>query len=108
MYYHAIAFPFGPLFVIIISIFIVICSNLDSMREGEWGTVLISYMSVLVFAILYIVFKIAKKTEIVPYKTMFEGIEIHRKPEDDGSHSGSLGRDPLIGSEPKEIAPAGL
>jgi amino acid permease len=69
------------------------------MREGEWGTVLISYMSVLVFAILYVVFKIVKRTEIVPYDTMFEGIEISCKPEDEKSRSGTLGLDLLSGSE---------
>jgi hypothetical protein len=41
------------------------------------------------------------------YETIFEGIEIHRKPKDDSSHSGSLGRDPLIGSQPMVITDAG-
>jgi lysine-specific permease len=103
MYYRALFFPFGPVFVIAGCAFIVVCSNLDAMREGKWQTVLISYMSVVLFVVLYGAYKIVMKSKIVPYDTMFDGIDLHRM-EDQEPAPVRLCRDPLIVGEEAPIA----
>jgi lysine-specific permease len=95
MHYHAKFFPVGPIVVVAVCVIIIICSNLNAAREGQWSTVAISYMSVVMFVVLYIVYKIVKKTRIVPYETMFDGLEIHRK-EDEEVMSGRLSPTSLL------------
>jgi lysine-specific permease len=97
MHYHARFFPVGPLVVVFICVFIILCSNLAAARAGDWGTVLISYMSVVMFAVLYVLYKIVKKSKIVPYATMFDGLDIHKLDEDDVS-TGRVSPVPLLAS----------
>jgi amino acid permease len=50
-----------------ISVFIAVSCNIDSMRNGEWGTVFIKYISAILALVLYTAYKIVKKTKIVSF-----------------------------------------
>jgi lysine-specific permease len=95
MYYFAKFFPIGPIVVVMFCVFILICSNLDEARAGNWVTVLISYMSVFLFVVLYFVYKVVKKTKIVSYTTMLLGLDIH-KMEGNEVSSASVSPTPLL------------
>jgi lysine-specific permease len=99
LYYRALFFPFGPIFVMVACAFIVVCSNLAGMRDGDWKTVLISYMSVIAFVALYGLYKILKRTKIVPYETMFDDIDLHRMEDTVEGPSDVVNADPLIGEQ---------
>jgi lysine-specific permease len=95
MHYHARFFPVGPIVVVAVCVIIIVCSNLDAARAGNWATVAISYMSVVMFVVLYIAYKVVKKTRIAPYETMFAGLDIHKKEDDEGT-SERLSPAPLL------------
>jgi lysine-specific permease len=97
-YYRALFFPFVPFFVMTACIAILVSSNLNAMRQGDWQAVLISYMSIFLFAILYVGYKLIKKTKIVPYDTMFEGVDLHRIEDNEDAQMDNC-RDPLIEEE---------
>jgi lysine-specific permease len=64
--YYANWFPIGPFTVMGICLFIAVSCNIDSMKNGEWGTVFIKYLSAILALVLYTTYKIVKKTKMVP------------------------------------------
>jgi lysine-specific permease len=64
--YYANLFPIGPFTVMTICVFIAVSCNIESMINGEWGTVFMKYFAAILALVLYTVYKIVKKTKIVP------------------------------------------
>jgi lysine-specific permease len=64
--YYAACFPFGPVIVMSVCLFMVVSHNAQNFIKGKWGDALISYSAVPLFAALYVGFKVAKKTRIIP------------------------------------------
>jgi lysine-specific permease len=89
MHYSARFFPVGPIVVVVVCVIILLASQIDKVRKKDWRALAISYMAPVMFLVLYIGYKVVKKTEIVPYETMFDGLDIHKIQEED-IHSGKV------------------
>jgi len=63
--YRAKWFPFGPLFALVISIGVIIGQDPESFTNLNWEKIAITYLSVPLFAILYIWYKISHKTKVI-------------------------------------------
>ncbi|MCM0599710.1 amino acid permease [Periweissella fabalis] len=66
--YKAKWFPFGPLMALIICILVIIGQNPQSFIALDWQQVLITYMSVPLFIILYLYYKLRYRTKVIPLK----------------------------------------
>jgi lysine-specific permease len=75
--YKARWFPMGPVVVIGVSLVTVSCMNIELVRNGEWVTVLMNYIGLIIFGVLYAVYRIVKKTKVIPYPEMV----LHGEPE---------------------------
>jgi lysine-specific permease len=64
--YYAACFPFGPVLVMSVCLFMVVSHNIGNFMDGKWVDALISYSVVPLFIALYVGFKVVKKTRIVP------------------------------------------
>lgn len=64
--YHAKWFPFGPILALILCILVIIGQDLGSFASFDWQAILFSYMSVPLFLILFIYYKIRHKTKLIP------------------------------------------
>jgi lysine-specific permease len=77
--YYARLFPVGTIVVVVSCVFFIICQNFDSFRNRDWLAISLTYFTVVLFIVMGIVYKIVKKTTLVPYETMFS---VDRTPPD--------------------------
>lgn len=68
--FRAKLFPFGPIFVLAVSAFAVVCMCVQPIRKGDWETAVLDYAGVVIFLVIYSVYKFVKKTTIVTYEKM--------------------------------------
>ncbi|MBX9976588.1 amino acid permease [Cytobacillus firmus] len=68
--YRAKWFPFGPIFALILCIFIILGQNFQAFLGGEidWNGVLVSYIGVPLFLVVWLVYKVKHKTKLIPLK----------------------------------------
>lgn len=64
--YRALLFPFGPLFAFGLCLIAVAGQNVDAFIHWNWESILITYMSVPLFLILFIYYKVKYKTHLIP------------------------------------------
>lgn len=66
--YRAKWFPFGPLFALALCIFVILGQNYSAFTNGtiDWNGALISYIGLPLFIAVWLIYKIVKKTKIVP------------------------------------------
>nr|WP_127849110.1 amino acid permease [Lacticaseibacillus hulanensis] len=64
--YHAKWFPVGPLLALLMGIIVILGQDLQSVTHFDWSRLLISYMSVPLFIILYVYYKVRHKTKLIP------------------------------------------
>jgi lysine-specific permease len=64
--YHAKLFPLGPLLALAMGIIVILGQDIQSVTHFAWAKLLISYMSVPLFLILYIYYKVRHKTKLIP------------------------------------------
>ncbi len=64
--YTAKFFPFGPLLCLVLCILVIIGQDPQSFIHLQWGKILVTYMSVPLFLILYIGYKLIKHTKMIP------------------------------------------
>ena len=74
--YKAALFPFGPIFAFILCLIAVGGQNLGAFAKLDWENILITYMSVPLFVILYIYYKVKYKTKLIPLTEV--DLEAHR------------------------------
>lgn len=74
--YKATLFPFGPIFAFILCLIAVGGQNLGAFAKLDWENILITYMSVPLFVILYIYYKVKYKTKLIPLAEV--DLEAHR------------------------------
>jgi lysine-specific permease len=79
--FRARLFPFGPIFVLAVSAFAVVCMCVQPIKDGDWETAVLDYAGVVIFLVIYAVYKVAKKTTIVTYERM----ALHGEPRRDES-----------------------
>ncbi len=64
--YHAKWFPFGPILALILCILVIVGQDMHSFAAFDWQAIFFSYMSVPLFLILFIYYKIKYKTKLIP------------------------------------------
>jgi lysine-specific permease len=69
--YYARFFPVGPIMVVISCLFFLVCQDLKSFREHNWLSISLTYFTPFLFIVMGVVYKLVKKTIVVPYATMF-------------------------------------
>lgn len=68
--YHAGLFPFGPILAFILCVVVIGGQNIDAFAKLDWSNILITYMSVPLFIIFYLYYKIRHHTHLVPLEKM--------------------------------------
>ncbi|GMA70121.1 lysine-specific permease [Leuconostoc litchii] len=66
--YKAKWFPFGPLFALVVSIGVIIGQDPASFTNLNWEKIFVTYLSVPLFVILYLWYKIRNKTKVIDLK----------------------------------------
>ncbi|MFP3393100.1 amino acid permease [Brevibacillus sp. SIMBA_040] len=66
--YRAKWFPFGPIFAFIICCIVILGQNYSAISaEGiDWNGLMVSYIGLPLFLIIWLVYKLTKKTKLVP------------------------------------------
>ncbi|WP_124978488.1 amino acid permease [Ligilactobacillus salitolerans] len=64
--YHAKWFPLGPLLALVLCILVILGQDLHSFAVFDWKAISFSYMSVPLFLILFIYYKVKHKTKLIP------------------------------------------
>jgi lysine-specific permease len=66
--YKAKFYPFGPLFAIVLSVIVILGVNIGVFMSDtiNWPSVIANYIAIPFFIIMYIGYKIVKKTKVVP------------------------------------------
>ncbi|WP_125752851.1 amino acid permease [Lacticaseibacillus baoqingensis] len=64
--YHARWFPIGPILAIIMSVIVIAGQDISSVAHFAWDRLLVSYMSIPLFLILMIWYKVKHKTHLIP------------------------------------------
>lgn len=64
--YHASLFPFGPIFALVLCIIVIIGQDLDAFAKMDWQAIGFTYMSIPLFVILFLYYKIRHKTHVIP------------------------------------------
>ncbi|MHA8110120.1 amino acid permease [Lactobacillaceae bacterium Melli_B4] len=64
--YHAKWFPIGPVLTLILCILIIVGQDLSAFSNFNWKEIGITYISVPLVLILYIVYKVKYRTHLIP------------------------------------------
>ncbi|KRM68256.1 amino acid transporter [Apilactobacillus ozensis DSM 23829 = JCM 17196] len=64
--YHATWFPFGPILTLILCILVICGQDINSFVSFDWKQIGITYISVPLVLILYVVYKIKNHTHLIP------------------------------------------
>lgn len=64
--YKAKWFPVGPLLALIICLLVIVGQDIKSFANLDWQAISVTYMSVPLFIILYLYYKLCYKTKLIP------------------------------------------
>ena len=64
--YHALLFPFGPIFAFILCIIVIAGQNIDAFVKLDWSNILITYMSLPIVVILFFYYKLRYGSKLIP------------------------------------------
>lgn len=64
--YKAKWFPWAPIFAILMCIVVIVGQDIPGIIAGNWEELLVTYMSIPLFLVLFIYYKIRYKTKLVP------------------------------------------
>jgi lysine-specific permease len=78
--YRANCYPFGPILVLVICAFAAVCANISEFKAGLWGTAILKYTTIISIAVFYIVWKLVKKTKIIPLLEIDLKTSVNLKP----------------------------
>ena len=73
--YHALLFPFGPIFAFILCIVVIAGQNIDAFLKLDWSNILISYMSLPLVLILFFYYKFRYGSKLIP----LDQVDLSRK-----------------------------
>lgn len=68
--YKAKFFPFAPWFAFILCTIVVLGQNYQAVMEGQWLSVLSTYISIPLFLVIWLSYKWKHKTKLIPYDQM--------------------------------------
>ncbi|MBS9335175.1 amino acid permease [Fructobacillus sp. M1-13] len=66
--YKAKWFPAGPIIALVMSLAVICLQDPQSFANWQWDKIAVTYLSVPIFVIPYLGYKIIKKTKVVPLK----------------------------------------
>lgn len=66
LHYHAKLFPVEPILAMVLGILVIIGQDLHAVQNFDWQALGISYMSVPLFIILFVYYKLRHKTHLIP------------------------------------------
>ncbi|KAK9728930.1 hypothetical protein K7432_000682 [Basidiobolus ranarum] len=68
--YTAMFYPFGPIFALILITIVIIGQGYSGFSSDpiDWMNLLASYFGLIIFAVLYISYKLIKKSKLIPLK----------------------------------------
>ena len=64
--YKAKWYPFGPIVALVLCILVIVGQDLESFHTLNWQAIGITYMSVPLFIVLYVGYKIKYHTKVIP------------------------------------------
>jgi lysine-specific permease len=66
--YRAKWYPFGPLFAFALCLIVILGQNWQAFtgKEIDWHGLLVSYIGLPLFLLLWLGYKVVKKTKVVP------------------------------------------
>jgi lysine-specific permease len=64
--YRAKWFPFGPIFAFALCMIIILGQNYEAILQGKWLDVMSTYITLPIFLLIWLGYKFAKKTKVVP------------------------------------------
>ncbi|ANF82413.1 lysine transporter [Acinetobacter sp. NCu2D-2] len=68
--YKAKFFPFAPWFAFVLCAIVVLGQNYQAVLDGEWLAVLSTYIGILLFLVIWLVYKFKYKTKLISYQEM--------------------------------------
>ena len=70
--YRSSCFPFGPIFAFVLCLTITLGQNYEAFLQDtiDWNGVIATYVGIPLFFIIYLGYKIVKKTKWVKYEDM--------------------------------------
>ncbi|EHS87082.1 Lysine transporter [Limosilactobacillus gastricus PS3] len=66
--YHAALFPLGPILAFVLCLVVICGQNIDAFINMDWSNIAITYMTVPIFIILYIYYKVKYGSKLIPLK----------------------------------------
>lgn len=63
--YKAALFPFGPIFAFVFCVIVIVGQNIPAFIHLDWANILITYMSVPIFLVLFVYYKLRHKTHLL-------------------------------------------
>lgn len=66
--YHAAWFPLGPILALVLCVLVIVGQDMTAFAKLDWTKIMFTYMSVPLFAILFLYYKIRHKTHLIPLK----------------------------------------
>lgn len=64
--YHAMMFPLGPIIAMILCVVVIFGQDVDSFLKLDWQNIVISYMSIPIFLVLFIYYKVKYHSKLIP------------------------------------------
>ncbi|VDG24933.1 lysine transport protein [Lactobacillus plantarum JDM1] [Lactiplantibacillus mudanjiangensis] len=77
--YHAKWFPFGPIFAFLLCVIVIIGQDLHSFATWDWQAIGVTYMSIPLFIVLFVYYKVRHHTKLVP----LDKVDLSKKHLDD-------------------------
>lgn len=68
--YRAKFFPYAPWFAFILCSIVIMGQNYQAVLDGEWLSVLSTYITIPLFLVLWLGYKFKYKTKLIPYDKM--------------------------------------
>lgn len=66
--YHAILFPFGPIFAFVLCVVVIAGQNLEAFAKLDWSNIAITYMAVPIYLVLYLYYKLRYGSKLIDPK----------------------------------------
>jgi len=68
--FHAKWYPFGPIFALVVGLIVILAQDYQAFLGGQidWMSALAAYLGIPLFVIMWLGYKIAKRTKVVPLK----------------------------------------
>lgn len=81
--YHAKWFPFGPILALILCILVIVGQNTTAFAHFDWEQIGVTYLSVPLFFILFVYYKVRHHTHIIPLEDV--DVAPHKHQEDESA-----------------------